>query len=104
MNRPALLKCRTERAMQPVFKVELATPGNHVGEQVAVERGIFVQQGVQFKGSFGGDQLIQPDLLRRNRRPVPMGIAMIGVWPSVADSFEDHPTILSAHRSHLVAC
>lgn len=43
MNGPALLKCRSQCPMQPVFEIELAAPGHHVGEQVTVEGGVLVQ-------------------------------------------------------------
>src|SRR5699024_10980004 len=36
----ALLQCCTERSVQTIFQVQVAPPGHHVGEQVAVEGGV----------------------------------------------------------------
>ena len=38
MQHGPLLQRRPQRAVQPVFEVELAVPADHVREQVAVER------------------------------------------------------------------
>lgn len=95
MNRLALMQCRPQCAMQAVLKVVLAPPEHHVGEQVAVESGILIQQGVQVECAFGGDQLVETHLLGGNLRPIPLCIAMIGVGLVVSDTFEDHSCILT---------
>ena len=66
----ALLQGGAQRAVQAVLEVELALPLDDVGEQVAVERRVLVEQRGELQGVLGGDQLVEPDLARRQRRPV----------------------------------
>ena len=91
----ALLQRRAQRPVQAVLQVDLAGPGDRVREQIAVERRVLVEQGVQPQLALGGDQLVQPHLPRRNPRPVPRGEPVVGIGPAVPDILEDHREIRS---------
>ncbi len=59
-----------------------------VGEQVAVEGGIFLEQLLQVERPLGGHQLVEADLLRRDGRPLALHVAVLGVGPLLADTLE----------------
>ena len=85
-----LLQGGPQRAMEPVLEVELAAPGDHVREQVAVEGGVLLQQGLEIQGPLGGDQLIQAHLVWCNRRPLFLYVSMIRIRAYVPDALENH--------------
>jgi hypothetical protein len=66
----ALLQGRPERAVQAVLEVQLAAPLHGVREQVAVERGVVGEQGVEGQFLLRRRQRVHPDLARRDHRPV----------------------------------
>jgi len=76
--------------MQPVLEIELATPADHVREQVAIERGVGRQDGVQIEHVLRGDQLVKPDQARWYLGPLTPGPGVIWVGPPVPDLLEDH--------------
>jgi hypothetical protein len=86
----SLLKRGAQRAVEAVLQVQIAAPADHVREQVAVERRVGGEHGVQVKHVLSGDQLIKPDWPRRYLSPLAAGPAVIGVWPPVPDLLEDH--------------
>lgn len=85
-----LVQSRAQRPVQAVLKVEVTAPLDHVGEEVAVERGVLREQGVQIEHRFRGDQRVEPDLSRRYLRPLAMREAVLGVGPFITDQLEDH--------------
>lgn len=91
----ALLQRRAQRPVQAVLQVQLIAPHHHVREQVTVEGRILFEQRVKIKGALGGHQLVEAHLLRGHRGPIALCVAMIGIGPSVSDTFEDHPCILT---------
>jgi hypothetical protein len=58
----ALLKCRSDGAMQAVFQEEFAFPFHDMREQVAVERGVLGEQRVKIQLATGRHQLVEPHL------------------------------------------
>ena len=46
-------------AMEAVLEVEVAAPGHHMGEQVAVEGGVLLQQRLEVQRPLGGDKLVE---------------------------------------------
>lgn len=92
----ALLQRGAQGAMQPVFEIQLAAVGHDVGEKVAVEGGIFFKQRGEIEGSFGGDQLIESNLARRDFGPLLLHVAVVGVGTGVTDALEDHAASLSS--------
>ena len=70
-----LLQRGAQGAVQPVLEVELAAPPHHVGEQVAVEGGVLVEQRVEPQRVLGGHQLVEPHLARREGGPLPWASA-----------------------------
>lgn len=94
MNCSALLQRRTKRAMQTVLEVVLAAPVHDVGEKIAVERGIVGEQLLEIESLLRCDQLIEPHLLRIDRRPLLWPIPVLGIGSPLADSTEDHQIIL----------
>ena len=86
----ALLERRPERPVQAVLEVELAAPLDDVGEQVAVERGVLVEEGGEVEGVLGGDQLVEPHLARRHLGPVAGASARARGRAGLADALEDH--------------
>lgn len=77
-------------AVQAVLEIEVASPFDDMGEQVSEERGVLVEQRRELQGVLGGDQLIEPDLARRQGRPVPRRECMVGVRSPIAHTLEDH--------------
>lgn len=63
-DRP-LLQCRTKRSVEAVLEIHFAPPLDDMREQVAVERGVLGEQGLEVERPFGGDQLVKPDLAGR---------------------------------------
>jgi hypothetical protein len=95
----ALLQGGPERAVQAVLEVEVAPPLDHVGEEVAVERGVLVEQGVELEGVLGGHQLVEPHLARGQLGPRPRGQPVVGVGPADAHPLEDHGGIITTPSS-----
>ena len=92
----ALLEGSTQGPVQAVLQVVLALPLHDVGEQVAVERRVLVEEGGQLEGVLGGDQLVEADLARRQRGPRLGGQAVVGVGPPLTDALEDHAAIVTS--------
>ena len=90
MQHAALLQRRTQRAMQAVLEVELVVPLDDVREQVAVEGRVVIEQDVEREHLLGRDQLVEPDLPGRNRRPVAQHQVVRRVGPALLDDLEDH--------------
>ena len=79
------------RPVQPVLEVHLAPPGDHVGEQVAVEGGVLRQHQRQVERALGGHQGLDPHLAGRHLRPLPgRRQAVVGVGAALTDPGEDH--------------
>ena len=76
--------------MEAVLEVEVALPLDDVGEEVAVERGVLVEQRVEVERVLGGHQLIEPYLARRQLGPRARGQSVVGVGPADAHPLEDH--------------
>jgi len=94
----ALLECRAEGPVEPVLEIELAVPLHHVGEEVAEERRVLVEQSHQLEGVLRGHQLVEADRPRRQRSP-PLGRqTMVRVGARIADTLEDHPRDCIAPR------
>ena len=53
-----LLQGGAQRPVQPVLQVEVATPGDDVGEEVAVEGRVLGQQGLEVELPLGRHELI----------------------------------------------
>jgi hypothetical protein len=86
-----LLQRGAQGAVQAVLEIQLALPLNNMGEQVAVEGGLFGQQRCQVKVAFGGDELIEPDHPRRDISPVPRRLqTMCRIGTPVTYRPEDH--------------
>lgn len=90
-----LLQRRAECAVETVLQIQLAPVGHHVGEQVAVERRVLLQQGVQIQGALRGSQLIEPYLLWRDGGPLLLDIPVVRIRAPFPDSFEYHPASLA---------
>src|SRR6478752_2615284 len=101
MQDVSLLEGRTEGAVQSVLEVEVVAPLDHVGEEVAEEGGVLVEQGGQLQGVLGGHELVEPHRSQRQRRPVPGAQVVGGVGSPVAYALEDHGAIIGKARSTL---
>jgi hypothetical protein len=95
----SLLQRGPNGPMQPILKEQFAPPLDHVGEQIAVEGGVLGQQRVQVELALGGDELVEPDLPRRDLGPGAGSAAMVRVRSPLTDAFKDHLVRLSAHAS-----
>ena len=89
-----LLKRGAQRAVESVLEVEVAPPSDDVGEQVAEEGRVLVEQGRELKRVLGGHQLVEPQRVRRQGRPVPSAQAVLGIWPPIPNPFENHLAII----------
>ena len=65
-----LLQSGPQCAVQPVFEVDVALPLHGMGEQVAVKRGVLVEQLVERQLLAGGDQLVETDCAGWDAGPV----------------------------------
>src|SRR5690242_5753169 len=70
-----------------------------MGKQVAVERGVLVEQLIQFELALGGDQLVEPDGARWHVRPVARGQTVVRVRASLPHRLEDHVPSLRIRHS-----
>ena len=95
----ALLQGRSQCPMQAVLEVQLAAPLHDVGEQVAVERRVLVEQSGQIERPLRRDQLVEPDLAGWQSGPVAHGRLMVRVGPAVADALEDHAAIIGTRSA-----
>lgn len=86
----SLLQGSPQCPVQAVLEIELALPVDDMGKEVAIERGVLVEQGREIEGVLGRDELVEPYLMRRKLSPVCDRQAMLGVGPRVVHSFEDH--------------
>jgi hypothetical protein len=86
----ALLQRRAQGAVQPVLQVEVAAPRHDVREQVAVEGGVLVAQGVEVQRVLGRHQLVEADLARGQLGPGARRQSVVGVGPADAHPLEDH--------------
>src|SRR6478735_7831961 len=66
----ALLERGPHGPVQPVLEVEDAVVLHDVGEQVAVERRVLGQQGVEVERALGRHELVETHLAGRHVRPV----------------------------------
>lgn len=78
VHRLALLQRGAQCAVQAVLEVVVAVPENDVREEVAVEGGVVLEQLFEVEDALGGDQLVEPDLLRCNGGPLPLDVAVLG--------------------------
>jgi hypothetical protein len=90
MHGLSLLKCRAQRAMQPVLQIELPTPRDDVCEKVTVEGGVLFQKGFKIQGPLCGDELVQAHLVWSDSRPLFLDVTMIWVRAYVPDALENH--------------
>ena len=66
-----------------------------MGEQVAVEGGVVIQEAAQIEGRAGGGEIGQADLSRCDDGPIALsGDPMVGVGGPLAYCLEDHGNIL----------
>ena len=66
-----------------------------MGEQVAVEGGVVIQEAAQIEGCAGGGEIGQADLSRCDDGPIALsGDPMVGVGGPLAYCLEDHGNIL----------
>ncbi len=90
----SLLERGSQCPMQTVLEVELAAPIHDMGKQVTEEGGVRVEERRQVESVFRRDELIEPDLVRRQLRPIGHGEAMLGVRTVIAHALEDHQSSL----------
>src|SRR5664279_1375014 len=83
-----LLQGGAQRAMQAILQIELAVPVDHVREQVSEERRVLIEQSSQVERALRGDELVEPNLLRRQQGPVPLAQPVIGVGTRLPHPFE----------------
>lgn len=91
-----LVEGGAKRAMQTVFEIQVALPGDDVCEEVAVVRRIFIKQRRQLQRVFGRDQLVQSHGARRDSGPIAGLEAVDGIGARVTYTLEDHIAIIGA--------
>jgi len=69
MHHIALLECGANCAMQSVLQEQVALPFHDVGEQVAEEGRILIEELIQVQLRFRGYEVVETHLCRRNLRP-----------------------------------
>ena len=102
---PLLQRC-AQGPVQAVLEIEVAAPGHDVGEEVAVERGVLLQQRLEVERALGGDELIKTHLVRGDGRPLLLDVPVVRIRPYVTDALENHWITLVmdplAHRHDIV--
>ena len=83
MDHWPLMQRRPESTVQAVLQVQLSLPLHDVGEQVAVERGVFGQQSIEVERALRCDEFVEPDLAGWQLGPGAEGRAVVGIRPSV---------------------
>ena len=91
-----LLQCSSQCTMETVLQIQIPPPGDDMGEEVAVEGRILLEQCLQIEGALGGHQLIQPDLMRCDGSPLLLDVPMVGVRADITHALEDHRATLSS--------
>jgi hypothetical protein len=91
----ALLERSPKGTMETVLKVQVAPPLDDMREEVTEERGILIEKRGKVESAFGGDELIEPDLVWRQLSPVAHPEAMVRVGACVPDAFENHSLSVS---------
>ena len=64
-------------------------------EQVAVESGVLLQEGLKVESALRRDQLIQPYLMRSDGGPLLLDVAVVRVGAGITDTLEDHAVSLA---------
>ncbi|GAA2106479.1 hypothetical protein GCM10009841_25960 [Microlunatus panaciterrae] len=72
-----------------------------MGEKVAIEGGVLLQQGLEVQRPFGGDELVQTHLVGRNGSPLLLHVAMVWVRAYVTNALENHCVTLVNVAAHL---
>ncbi len=90
MDHIALLERGPQRTVQSVLEVEVTAPAHHMGEEVTVERGVVIEEGIEMEGGLRGDQIVEPDLRRRHLGPTARVKVVGRVGPLGPDTLEDH--------------
>jgi len=85
--------------MEALFREQLALKAHLVGEQVAVEGRIGVEQLVKVEMLLGRGEVVEPYLGWRDVRPVGLSQTMRGVRLFLTNAPEDHCTSLDSRSS-----
>jgi len=64
MNDRTSVERGAQGSVQAVLEVELPLPLDDVGEEIAEERGLFVEESLEIEGALGGDQIGEAQLTR----------------------------------------
>ena len=95
MDRGAPLQGGAQCPVQPGLQVEVPLEGDDMGEQVAVEGGVVIQEAAQIEGRAGGGEIGQADLSRCDDGPIALsGDPMVGLGGPLAFGLVDHGNIL----------
>lgn len=86
----AALEGCAEGAVDAVFEVEVAAVADDVGEEVAVEGGVFGEEGFEVEVFLGGDEPVEAYLGGGYAAPVALGESVVGVGSFPAYAFENH--------------
>ena len=97
MDHWATVKRGAKCPVQTVFEVELVLPLHDMGEQIAVERRLLIQQGLKVKVSFGSYEVGESDLTWRQHGPVSKPTPVLGVGPLITNRLEDHVSSLGPY-------
>ena len=100
MDHHALLKGGANGPVQAVLEVELAVELHDVSEEIAVERRVVSQQGIQIESALGGGDLREAQLAGGHLGPIRHGHAVIGVRTPLAHGLEDHSISLGSRWPH----
>ena len=59
----SLLQSRTQGPVQPCLKIQLSLPGHHMGKQISIEGGVFVEESIKLQIESRRGELRQMNLL-----------------------------------------
>src|SRR4051794_6485577 len=76
--------------MKTVLEIQISAPRDDVGEEVAIEGGVLLQQCLEIQRPLGGDELVESDLVRRDSSPLLLDIPVVRVRSLVTDPLENH--------------
>lgn len=106
MDDHALLEGGSDCPVEAILEVEVAPVLHDMREQVAVERRIIGEQGVQVERALGRDDVREAQLPGSHLRPIPDAEAVLRVGATLTHGLEDHSLSLGggAQDPALVAC
>ena len=104
MDLRASLKSRSKRTLEPVFKVKVTPPQDHMREEITEQSRILREKGVQVEGALSSGEEFKGKFTRLDLGPLFDSETMGRVGPTVPNMLEDHTTSIPAPSLEVRRC